>query len=63
MPRQRLSAAPSSDVGSLVPLDLLGRIDPAKLRPRVRFGVTDEGAKVERWPARAGLDLWSGGIE
>jgi hypothetical protein len=47
----------------LVPLDLLGRTAPSKLRLRVRFGVTDDSANLERWPARAGLDLWSGGIE
>ena len=45
------------------PLDLLGRTGRARLRLRVRFGVTDDSVNVERWPARAGLDLWNGGIE
>src|ERR1700761_3031169 len=39
--RKRLSPT-SSDVRSLVPLDLLGRTGPARLRLRVRFGVTDD---------------------
>jgi hypothetical protein len=42
-------------------LDLLGRTGLARFRLRVRFGVTDDSAKVERWPSRADLDLWSGG--
>jgi hypothetical protein len=61
--RRKRLAATSSDVRSLVPLDLLGRTGPARLRLLVRFGVTDESVNVERWPARAGLDLWNGGIE
>jgi hypothetical protein len=59
---ERLSAT-SSDVRSLVSLDLLGRTGLARLRLRVRFGVTDDSANIERWPARAGLDLRSGGIK
>lgn len=62
-PQSGCPPATSSDVSSLVRLDLLGRTGLAKLRLRVRFGVTDYSANVERWPARAGLDLWSGGIE
>ena len=60
--RQRL-ASTSSEVHSLVSIDLLGRTGRARLRLRVRFAVTDDSANVERWPGRAGLDLWKGGIE
>jgi hypothetical protein len=60
--RQRL-ASTSSEVHSLLSIDLLGRTGRARLRLRVRFAVTDDSANVERWPARAGLDLWKGGIE
>ena len=61
--RRKRLAATSSDVRSLVPLDLLGRTGPARLRLLVRFGVTDDSANVECWPARAGLGLWNGGVE
>jgi hypothetical protein len=44
-----------------VRLDLLGRTGLARFRLRVRFGVTDDSANIERWPSRADLDLWSGG--
>ena len=39
--RKRLSS-PSSEVRSLVSIDLLGRTGPARLQLRVRFGVADE---------------------
>ena len=61
--RARKRAAPllSSEVRSLVPIDLLGRIGLARLHLRVRFGVTDESANVKRRPCRARLDQWMGG--
>jgi len=60
MARQRLSST-SSEVRSLVSIDLLGRTGLARLHLRVRFGVADENANVKCWPGRASLDLWTGG--
>ena len=40
--RQECSSVASSEVRSLVRIDLLGRTGPARLHLRVRFGVTDE---------------------
>ena len=58
MARKRLSS-PSSEVRSLVSIDLLGRTGLARLHLRVRFGLTD------KLPAfgclEVSLDLWNGG--
>jgi hypothetical protein len=51
------------DMRHPAPPDLSGRTSLARLRLRVRFGVTDDGANVERWPTRAALGLGKGGIE
>ena len=56
--RKRLSS-PSSEVRSLVSIDLSGRTGLARLHLRVRFGLTD------KLPAfgclEVSLDLWNGG--
>ena len=58
----QVAARYSSDVHCLVRLDLLGRTGPARLRLRVRFGVTDDMPTLSL--ARSGrLDPWNGGIE
>jgi hypothetical protein len=51
----------SSEVCSLVSIDLLGRTGLARLHLRVRFAVTDENANVKYGPGRASQDLWTGG--
>jgi hypothetical protein len=54
--RQECSSLASSEVRSLVRIDLLGRTGPARLHLRVRFGVTDEMPTLG-----VSLDLWTGG--
>jgi hypothetical protein len=54
-------SATSSEVRSLVSIDLLGRTGLARLHLRVRFGVADENANVKCRPDRASQDLWTGG--
>jgi hypothetical protein len=58
--RNRLSST-SSEVCSLVSIDLVGRTGLARLHLRVRFGVTDENANVKCGPGRASQDQWTGG--
>ena len=63
MGRAAAAVRDTVDAGSVVPLALLGPGNPANLRLLVRFGITDNGAIVERWPAQASLTFGSGGIE
>lgn len=58
----QVAARYSPDVRCLVRLDLLGRTGPARLRLRVRFGVTD-GMPTLSLARSGGLDRGNGGIE
>jgi len=57
--RQECSSVASSEVRSLVSIDLLGRTALARLHLRVRFGLTD---KLPAFGSlEVSLDLWTGG--